>query len=88
MQSSGGPRNSKPGTLPKLFFDAVARHDKPDALQHKVSGVYQPISSRALADRVRRVALGLAELGVKVGDRVAILSENRPEWATADVTHA
>ena len=84
MQSSGGPRNSKPGTLPKLFFDAVARHDKPDALQHKVSGVYQPISSRALADRVRRVALGLAELGVKVGDRVAILSENRPEWAIAD----
>ncbi|MDB4892778.1 MAG: hypothetical protein JWL61_4633 [Gemmatimonadetes bacterium] len=84
MQSSGGPRNSKPGTLPKLFFDAVARHDKPDALQHKVSGVYQPISSRALADRVRRVALGLAELGVKAGDRVAILSENRPEWAIAD----
>lgn len=84
MQSSGGPRNSKPGTLPKLFFDAVARHDKPDALQHKVSGVYQPISSRALAERVRRVALGLAELGVKAGDRIAILSENRPEWAIAD----
>ncbi|MEO7096207.1 MAG: long-chain fatty acid--CoA ligase, partial [Polyangiales bacterium] len=84
MQSSGGPRNSKPGTLSKLFFDAVARHDKPDALQYKVSGVYQPISSRALADRVRRVALGLAEIGVKAGDRVAILSENRPEWAIAD----
>ena len=31
MQSSGGPRNSSPGTLPQLFFDAVTRHDKPDA---------------------------------------------------------
>ncbi len=84
MQSSGGPRNSQPGTLPKLFFDAVERHDKPDALQYKVSGVYQPISSRAVADRVRRMAFGLAELGVKAGERVAILSENRPEWAMAD----
>jgi long-chain acyl-CoA synthetase len=84
MLSSGGPRNSKPGTLPQLFFDAVARHDKPDALQHKVNGVYQPISSRLVAERVRRLAIGLAELGVKPGDRVGILSENRPEWAIAD----
>ncbi|MFL5607406.1 MAG: AMP-dependent synthetase/ligase [Gemmatimonadaceae bacterium] len=84
MISSGGPRNSAPGTLSQLFFDAVARHDKPNALQVKVGGVYQPISSRALAERVRRVALGLSELGVNAGDRVAIFSENRPEWAIAD----
>jgi long-chain acyl-CoA synthetase len=84
MISSGGPRNSPPGTLTRLFFDAVERHDKPDALQLKVNGAYQPISSRALADRVCRVALGLAELGVRPGEHVAILSENRPEWAIAD----
>ena len=84
MQSSGGPRNSPPGTLPKLFFDAVAKYDKPDALQHKVNGTYQPIASRLVAERVRRTALGLAELGVQAGDRVAIFSENRPEWAIAD----
>lgn len=90
MLSSGGPRNSAPGTLPQLFFGAVERHDKPDALQYKVNQVYHPISSRTLADRVRRIALGLGELGVKPGDRVAILSENRPEWAITDyacVTH-
>jgi long-chain acyl-CoA synthetase len=84
MISSGGPRNSPPGTLTQLFFDAVARHDKPNALQVKVNGVYQPISSRALAERVRRVALGLGELGIAAGGRVAIFSENRPEWAIAD----
>ena len=84
MISSGGPRNAPPGTLTQLFFEAVERHDKPDALQHKVNGVYKPISSRALAERVRRAGLGLAELGVVAGDRVAIMSENRPEWAIAD----
>jgi long-chain acyl-CoA synthetase len=82
--SSGGPRDSEPGTLTRLFFDALSRHDKPDALQVKVNGVYQPISSRTLGDRVRRVALGLQELGIQPGERVGILSENRPEWAIAD----
>jgi long-chain acyl-CoA synthetase len=82
--SSGGPRGSEPGTLTRLFFDALSRHDKPDALQVKVNGVYQPISSRTLGDRVRRVALGLQELGIQPGERVGILSENRPEWAIAD----
>jgi long-chain acyl-CoA synthetase len=84
MISSGGPRDSEPGTLTRLFFDALARHDKPDALQVKVQGVYQPIASRTLGERVRRLALGLQELGIQPGDRVAIFSENRPEWAIAD----
>src|SRR4029077_2212576 len=55
-----------------------------DALQSKIGGSYKPISHRELADRVRRVALGLQELGLQPGERVAILSENRPEWAIAD----
>src|SRR5690349_12995773 len=84
MLTSGGPRNSSPSTLNRLFFDAVAKFDKPDALQYKRDGKYTSISSRELAERVRQVALGLQELGLKRGDRVAILSENRPEWAIAD----
>ena len=84
MQASGGPRNSAPGTLTKLFFDAVEKYNRPDALQSKDGGKYQPISHRDLGDRVRRVALGLQELGIRAGDRVAIISENRPEWAIAD----
>src|SRR5687768_13416999 len=84
MQASGGPRNSTPGTLNKLFFDAVERFRKPDALQVKEGGVYRQISSNELADWVRQVAIGLQALGINRGDRVAILSENRPEWAVVD----
>ena len=82
--ASGGPRPTPPDSLNRLFFGAVERFDKPDALQLKVGGTYQPISHRTVLERVRRVCFGLQELGVKAGDRVAILSENRPEWAIAD----
>lgn len=84
MGTSGGPRNSAPGTLTRLFFDAVNTYHKPDALQVKRNGKYEPISHDTLALRVRRTSLGLEEMGVRPGDRVAILSENRPEWAIAD----
>jgi len=80
---SGGPRPA-PGTLVQVFFDAVDRYDKPDALQAKVSGVYQPISHRTLATRVQHIGLGLRAIGIERGARVGILSENRPEWAIAD----
>src|SRR5215210_154512 len=83
MQARGGPRPA-PGTLTKLFFDAVSQFNRPDALQVKVGGAYKPISHSEVAERVRHAARGLSSLGVRRGDRVAILSENRPEWAIAD----
>jgi long-chain acyl-CoA synthetase len=79
----GGPRPA-PGTLTRLFFDAVRQFDKPNAMIHKVGGVWTPIPHRTVLERVRRIALGLQELGVARGDRVGILAENRPEWAMAD----
>jgi long-chain acyl-CoA synthetase len=80
---SGGPA-PKPGTLNELFFDAIERFDKPDAMLVKRSGRYAPIGHREIERRVRHTALGLKTLGIKHGDRVSILSENRPEWAIAD----
>jgi len=77
----------KTGTLTQLFFDAVARHTAsghPAAFRSKVNGRWLAVSHRETDERVRAVALGLRELGVQTGDRVAILSENRPEWALAD----
>jgi len=80
---SGGPA-PRPGTLNQLFFKSIEQFDKPDALQVNVNGKYRPISHREIATQVRQAALGLGVLGISHGDRVAILSENRPEWAISD----
>jgi long-chain acyl-CoA synthetase len=83
MESRGGPRPA-PGTLTQLFFDAIGKFNRPDALQVKIGGTYRPISHSDVLTRVRRAARGMSGLGAKRGDRIAILSENRPEWAIAD----
>ena len=83
METRGGPRPA-PGTLTQLFFDAVAKFNRPDALQVKVGGTYRPISHDDVVKRVRYAARGMTGLGARRGDRIAILSENRPEWAIAD----
>ena len=57
-ESRGGPRPT-PGTLTQLFLDTAKKYDKPNTLQVKVQGHYQPISHRTVLERVRRVALGL-----------------------------
>ncbi len=81
--ASGGPRPT-PGTINRLFFEAIEKFDRSDALSHKVRGVWETISHKTILERVRRTALGLARLGIQPQDRVAILSENRPEWVIAD----
>ena len=53
-------------------------------MRAKQGGRWLALSYADLAERVQDFSLGLLELGVAPGDRVAILSENRPEWAVAD----
>ncbi|HEY3027453.1 MAG TPA: AMP-binding protein, partial [Pyrinomonadaceae bacterium] len=72
-------------TLPQLCLEAIRRHAKSDALNQKQGGKWLHISADAFIRRVRHVALGLAELGITAGDRVALLSENRPEWSIVDL---
>ncbi len=81
--ANGGPRPGA-GTLTQLFFEAVEGHDKADALQVKIGGRYEAVSHRALLERVRHVYYALGSIGANRGDRIAIISENRPEWAIAD----
>lgn len=52
---------------------------------YKQGGTYHAISSFEFAQRVNQVAAGLVSLGVEKGDRLALLSENRTEWAISDL---
>ncbi|MBM3312643.1 MAG: long-chain fatty acid--CoA ligase, partial [Candidatus Aminicenantes bacterium] len=70
--------------LSQMFLNTVKAYPKPDFMLVKKGGVYTPISTEEFGLRVRRFALGLKDLGFAKGDKLIILSENRPEWTIAD----
>lgn len=74
----------KPGTLVDLFFSAIDRHNLESAQMYRAADGWRSISHQQLLADVHALADGLVALGVKRGDRVALLSENRPQWALAD----
>ena len=76
---------AKVSSVPALCLNAALKHAKPDALNHKKGDEWVNIPAETFVERVRNVALGLAGLGIKPGDRIALLSENRPEWSIADL---
>lgn len=75
-------------TLTSMLAHAIQHYGDKPALAFKPhkpkGGTYQDISYNAFGESVAAFSSGLRSLGVEKGDRVAILSENRPEWATAD----
>jgi len=71
-------------TLNELFLKAVAKHSKPDCFLFKSEGRYQGVSSQEALRKVAALASVLSGLHIARGDRVAILSENRVEWALTD----
>lgn len=83
--SPGQEESSIPSTLAGVCLQAIERHDKPDAVSEKRAGEWVRISSAEFVRRVRHIALGLADLGIQPQDRVALISENRPEWSIADL---
>src|SRR5512140_972524 len=72
-----------PRTLVDIFRN-LEKSPKPDLLLVKKSGAWTPISTAQFVDSVKAVSCAFEELGVKAGGRVALLSENRPEWAMVD----
>ena len=70
-------------TLNDVFFTVVGRdHDR--AMLIRQDGVWTPVSAAQIHRWVTAIARQLQEWGVRQGDRVVLLSENRPEWAIVD----
>lgn len=75
-----------PQTIPELFLSAVREFPRPDCFSYRdETGQYVDVSSEEALRRVKALRMGLKSLGVRPGDRVALLSENRIEWALADL---
>ena len=72
-------------TLTELFFDAVEKYGgHPAAFRYKADGTWHSVTHREARERVEALAMGLRELALGAGDKVAILSETRLDWTLAD----
>jgi long-chain acyl-CoA synthetase len=67
-----------------ILANQLAKFPQADALAGKIDGGYVPLSSQQVQDQANLVSLGLLKIGLKKGDKVAIISMNRPEWLLAD----
>jgi long-chain acyl-CoA synthetase len=76
--------STEPATLIDVFTRAAKVHHRPDTLNYKRDGHWVPISSDELLERVKDIAAGLYAIGIRHGDRVALLSDSRVEWTLAD----
>jgi long-chain acyl-CoA synthetase len=73
-----------PRTLAELFTRSAKTYNRAKALNYKRDGEWRSISSAEFVTRAENIALGLHSLGLKKGDRAAILASNSPEWTLAD----
>ncbi|MCS4435777.1 AMP-dependent synthetase/ligase [Aquiflexum gelatinilyticum] len=63
----------------------IATYDKPVALAQKINGSWKTYSSRDLKKIVDNLSLAFLNSGIQQGDKVAIISDNRPEWNFIDL---
>ena len=78
LASPSGQGSASLDTFPRLLLNhAATRGDRP-ATREKYLGIWQTWSWSQVADEVRAIACGLAELGFKRGDNLAIIGDNRP----------
>ncbi|MFH1135492.1 MAG: long-chain fatty acid--CoA ligase [Pseudomonadota bacterium] len=80
-----GPRKPESDSIPKLFRQRVEEWADRTAMREKQFGLWRDISWREFGESARNLGLGLAGLGLEKGDRVAIISENNPQWLYTDM---
>ena len=85
IQGSCREATPAPPTVCDIFYRSVDTYRKPEHLKYKKDGAWRAISSEELRAAVEETSMGLRALGIGKGDVVALLSENRPEWAFADL---
>ncbi|MEY3268418.1 MAG: hypothetical protein RL480_1178, partial [Pseudomonadota bacterium] len=71
--------------LVSMFLDRAEEHGDRPLLSRKADGRWQAQSWAQCRDAVASLSAALIELGIKPGDRVMLVSENRPEWCLADL---
>ena len=72
-------------SLTELFFAQAKRHADKPFLWAKRDGRFQPWTWAEVPRGVKELSRGLRDLGLQRGDRVVLVSENRPEWVIADL---
>ena len=72
-------------TIPSLFWKQVGAKSERVALRQKLYGIWRDISWSEYGRKVREVACGLVALGLRKGECVSIIGENRPEWLYSDL---
>ena len=71
--------------LAEMFFDRAAVRAAKARYMVKRDGAWQQVTWEEMAIAVREIALGLLDLGIAPGQKVAILASTRPEWMEADL---
>jgi long-chain acyl-CoA synthetase len=74
----------EPRTINELFRQAVQERAGRALMRYKREKVWRDLTGAQLEERVRQTALGLHHLGLRAGDRVALLAESSPEWSISD----
>ena len=76
-----------PLVISHRFFENVEKYPEKAALLSKIEGAYRPVTYRELGEIVRNVSMSLDSWGIKKGDRIAIISDNREEWIMSDLSN-